>query len=202
MTPSLDQVEGQLDCGSLGLADLLSLRRVLRAQFRRHPLGFLACRLLTEGQRNLRLHFWPLSGRAQQNPHCQIHDHLFEFRSWILAGELENVEYGPSSEGPEFAVYKTEYAGNRSSLVKTGAVKRLAELSRYTLSAGAAYQMQAGVLHETVLVNASPAFTVLLTTDVSAEAPLVFCPLDGPERYTYERSVVEEAVVERLLAEV
>jgi len=201
MTPSIEQVERQLERGAFSLAELLSLRRALRAPFRQHPLGFLACRLLTEGPRNLRLHFWPLSGGAQQHPHCQIHDHLFEFKSWVLAGTLENVEYGLSSKGQEFAIYRAEYAGHRSSLVKTGGVQRLSELSRYTLEAGTSYSVQAGVLHETIRVGTAPAFTVLATNDVSAEAPLVLCPLDGPERYTYERHVVEESVVETLLAE-
>lgn len=201
MKPSLDQIERQLECGCFSLAEFLSLRRTLGAPFRQHPLGFLACRLLAEGPRNLRLHFWPLTGAEQQHPQCQIHDHLFEFRSWVLAGTLENVEYGVSPQGCEFAVYRTEYAGHCSSLVKTGETQHLAELGRYTLVPGMSYRVRAGVLHETIRVGATPAFTVLITTDVSTEAPLVLCPPDGPERYTYERHMVDEAVVDALIAE-
>lgn len=184
----------------MSLAELLTLRRSLRVPFRHHPLGFLSCRLLTEGPRNLRLHFWPQSGGAQQHPNCQIHDHLFEFRSWVLAGTLENVEYGLSPKGQKFAVYRTEYAGHQSSLVKTGEVRRLAELSRDTIATGASYCVRAGILHETIRVGLSPAVTALVTTDVSNEAPLVLCSVEGPERYTYERHTVDESVVEALLA--
>jgi hypothetical protein len=115
---------------------------------------------------------------------------------------LENIEYGLSPRGHEFAIYMTEYTGHRSFLVKTGEVRRIAELSRDTFTVGTSYCLRAGVLHETVRVGLSPALTALVTTDVSTEAPLVLCPVKGPERYTYERHVVDESVIEPLLAKV
>ena len=182
------------------MSDLLSLRRESHAPFKLHPLGFLACTLLTEGTRKLRLHYWPLAGGAQQSPECQIHDHLFEFKSWVLAGKVENIEYVASPEGREFSIYQAEYFGNRSTLIKTGATLRLAELNRRTFGVGSAYAVRAGVLHETVRVGAESAFTALVTNDVSSSAPMVCGPLGGRERYVYERDILEDAAVEALLA--
>ena len=200
MTPSLEQLESSFERGQLSLSDLLSLRRELGAPFKFHPLGFIACTLLTEGTRKLRLHYWPLAGAAQQSPECQIHDHLFEFKSWVLAGAVENVEYIAAPDGVEFSVYRTEYAGDRSILSKTGATLRLAEQTRHEYTAGLSYSVQAGVLHETVRGGTDAAFTALLTNDVSAAAPTVLGPLAGLDRYVYDRGALSESIVEEMLA--
>lgn len=196
---TINQIERLLEQRQIGLSELLTFRRELRTPFKLHPLGFIACTLLVEGKRKLRLHYWPLTGGAQQSPECQIHDHLFEFRSWVLAGAIENVEYILSPSGEEFAEYRAEYSGDHSILTKTGKRLRLAEHSRCTYSAGSTYAVKSGVLHETVLVGNQPACTILLTNDVSASAPLVLGPLSGRDRYVYERKTLEECVVEQIL---
>lgn len=185
----------------MSLSDFLSLRHELRLPFKLHPLGFIACTLLTEGSRKLRLHYWPAVGGTQQSPDSQIHDHLFEFTSWVLAGAVENVEYIDSPVGKEFSVYKTQYSGDQSILTKTGATLKLSEQRRTLYDAGTCYSVSAGVLHETVRVGAAPAFTVLLTDDVSTAAPLVLGPVAGEYRYVYQREVLPEALVAELLGE-
>jgi hypothetical protein len=200
MPPSIEQLECQLESGNLSISDLLSLRRRLEAPFKLHPLGFVACTLISDGTRKVRLHYWPLTGGAQQSPEHQIHNHIFEFRSWIFAGSVENVEYITSQEGKEFALYQTEYFGSQSTIIKTNTTLRLAERDRRTFSAGTSYSMQAGVLHETFRVGDEPAFTALVTNEVSNAAPLVFGPLDGLDRYVYSRDIIDETFVEALIA--
>jgi hypothetical protein len=199
MFSRIDQLQHRLLLGRLGLHELLAIRRELRAPFRLHPLGFLACTLLTEETRKIRLHYWPLAGGAQQSPECQIHDHLFEFRSWVLGGTIENAEYVVSPEGKEFSVYHTEYSDHRSTLTKTSSTVRLSVLRRRTYSAGSSYEVAAGVLHETVRTGTEPAFTVLVTNDVSSAAPLVLGPTDGSQLYTYERAVLDDAAIDAML---
>lgn len=202
MTLSLKYLENLLDRKQIGVVELFSLRRELGVPFKLHPLGFIACTLLVEGPRKLRLHYWPVTGGVQQSAECQIHDHLFEFRSWILAGTVTNVEYKISANGPEFAAYRTEYSGERSILMKTEAKLRLEECSRVTYNTGSSYEVRTGVLHETVRVGGQPACTVLLTNDVSNSAPLVLGPVSGNERYIYERRTLEESVVAKILSSV
>jgi hypothetical protein len=199
MAPTIEQLQRQLAHGQLAISELLSLRCQLRVPFRLHPLGFLACTLLVEGARKFRLHYWPIASAVQQSPECQIHDHLFEFTSWVLAGSVENIEYGASSTGPEYAAYQTEYARDQSTLIKTTRTLRLVEISRRTFSAGSSYVVPAGVLHETVRIGPDPACTVLVTNDVSTSPPLVVGPVDGRERYVYQRAVVDEATLEAFL---
>jgi hypothetical protein len=201
MTPSIELVQKQLEHGDLGLPELLSLRRTLGAPFKLHPLGFVVSTLITEGARKLRLHFWPLAGAAQQSPAHQIHDHLFQLRSWVLAGAVENVEYAACpTGGKEFAVYTTTYSGDCSILKKTDATLRLTERRRCTYNAGKSYVIDVGVLHETVRIGYKPALTVLVTTDRSAAPPIVLGPLSGQSLYVYERRIFEEGAVEDMLA--
>lgn len=200
MAASIEKLQRKLESGQLSVSDLLSIRRQLGVPFKQHPLGFIVCTLLTEGRCKFRLHVWPVIGGVQQSPECQIHDHLFEFKSWVLAGAVENIEYVASTQGKEFALYRTEYTGDRSELTKTDTTLRLAEQRRRTFCAGSSYVVPAGVLHETARVGTKPALTALVTTDVSSAAPLVAGPVDGNECYIYERQVVDDAIVQGMLA--
>lgn len=200
MSPTFSEIVDDLQKGRISLQKLLLLRRLLKAPFRLHPLGFIACTLLSEGPRKVRLHYWPADGGVQQSPDCQIHDHLFEFKSWVLAGEVRNIEYAISEFGREFAEYRTEYADDLSILLKTNKAVRLMETSRATYGAGATYGLAAGVLHETIRLGIEPAFTVLVANEVSAAQPLVLGPCDGESRYVYRRELLDESVIERILA--
>lgn len=200
MSTSIDQIRVGLDCGRICLADLLAMRQELRAPFRFHPLGFIACTLIAEGPLKLRLHYWPVHGGVQQSPECQIHDHLFEFQSWVLSGAVENIEYEASATGNEYSVYETEYRDGQSILIKTRQLLRLVERGRSVFKEGESYSVAAGTLHETGRFGGGPAFTVLVANDVSSKAPLVLGSKAGLDSYFYQRSVIEEAVVERLLA--
>lgn len=200
MSISIDQIRVGLDCGRICIADLLAMRQAHLAPFCFHPLGFIACTLLTEGPLKLRLHYWPVYGGVQQSPDCQIHDHIFDFQSWVLCGAVENIEYKPSATGNGHSVYETEYRDGQSILTKTGQLIRLVERGRAVFKEGESYSLAAGTLHETRRVGDGPAFTVLVANDVSSTAPLVLGSKAGLDRYSYTRTVVEEVVVERLFA--
>jgi hypothetical protein len=200
MLSTIREVEEALGDGQAGSPDFLRLRIALRAPFRRHPLGFLSCTLLSEGSRRLRLHYWPVAGAFQQSGDCQIHDHLFDFKSWVLGGLIENIEYTASPTGVEHALYEASYVGDTSVLEKTKATVRLQETRRQSFSAGEPYSVSAGVLHQTVRRGDKPAITVLVTDDRSPSAPLVIGPLNGENRYSYVREPVSEQSIEAMLA--
>lgn len=191
MNISIQSIKAQLDKNILSVADLLSLRKTLGAPFRLHPLGFISSTLLIEGRHKLRLHYWPVTDQIQQSPHCQIHDHLFEFKSWVVAGAVDNIEYEATKDiGDDFSVYQTEYSEDCSILTKTEAIKRLSVNKRQTYKAGESYTLLAGILHETLRVSNTPAITVLHTTDTSTSAPRVLGPLTGEENYIYNRRLI------------
>lgn len=199
MSQSIASFENLLDGRGISICDLLSLRGELRAPFKLHPLGFWVCTLLIEESRRLRLHYWPVTEGRRQSSECQIHDHLFAFKSWVLAGAVENVEYAVSPDGKLFSVYRTEYVGDCSLLMRTDATVRLRERHRFVHEAGSSYTVSAGVLHETSRIGRDAAFTVLVTTDVTTSAPTVLGPENGEAQYQYRREPVDDETVNEVL---
>lgn len=198
MTLSIEKIEESLEQGKITLHNLLAIRRELHSAFKLHPLGFISCTLLSEGARKLRLHYWPATGGSQQSFNYQIHDHLFSFKSWVLAGAVENIEYVASTTGVELAVYQASYDANRSILTKTRSTQRLVEKTRSIFHSGSSYSIQAGTIHETARTGDSSSFTVLITTDVSSSAPLVFGPLNGDDCYSYVREELPDEAIENM----
>ena len=165
--------------------------------FRHHPLGFLICTIFSHPPEHGRIHIWPGLNSTTEKVVCPIHDHSFEFTSWVLAGELENVEYHKRATGKPFAMYRAEYTNNNSTLVRTNKTVNLEESSRVICPTGCMYSVASGQLHETRLVGHGPAVSVLLTIDESSGPPIVLGPLDGACRYEYHRI---EATLEEINA--
>ena len=132
------------------------------------------------------------------DPTLEQSDCPFDSLSWVFSGAVENVEYVASLEDTEFAIYQTAYNGDRSILTKTSDTLRISEQQRSAYSAGVAYAVSAGVLHETRRLGVTSAFTVLLTNDVSDAAPTVLGPVSGKHKYVYHRRIVPESVVEQM----
>lgn len=200
MYQSLSTLEVALERNELTATSLLAQARSMNAPFRWHPLGFMACTLLVEGPWKARLHYWPVNQTRPQGNQCEIHDHVFNFSSWVLAGELENIEYQVNPVGTEYAVYQTEYAGDRSILRKTAQTIRLSVSSACTHSVGSRYSVHAGQLHETRRVGTAPAVTVLITQDVIPNGPTVIGPIGGDCQYEYVRSIVTDEELSEALA--
>ena len=76
---------------------------------------------------------------------------------------------------------------------------KLTEHNRCVYKEGSTYSVRSGVLHETQRTGLQKACTVLVTNDVSESSPLVLGPVNGLDQYIYQRSNIDEAVVERML---
>jgi hypothetical protein len=161
--------------------------------FRWHPLGFIVCNVLSEGARKVRLHIWPANGSRRQDSECQIHDHFFEFTSYVLLGAVENINYKIDEYGSQFALYETSYYDNQSILTKLNQSIRLSVANTQTFKAGKTYQMEAGKLHETRRISTELAITILISNDVLTTRPLVIGPLSGPKTQVYMRSELTRA---------
>lgn len=201
MFSSILALEAALDRGDVSLQSLINYQKENHLPFRWHPLGFIICKLITEGRFNARFHYWPSHEGRPQDTGCQIHDHTFRFSSWVLAGEVQNIEYKvdkSDKSGIAYALYKAEYVDEISILRKTKSTICLSISSCLNQTAGSKYQMEAGCLHETKLISSEPAVTVLITEDILNQAPTVVGPLTGQAEYEYVRSYVSESDIEAI----
>ncbi|TEU30272.1 hypothetical protein [Alkanindiges illinoisensis] len=201
MTISFSTLVNALENQVVSISDLLILRREIGVPFKLHPLGFLACTLMSEGSKKIRLHCWvEANDEIEQSSDCLIHDHLFDFKSWVFHGAIENIEYIFHESGQEYAKYSTQYRADSSILIKSNEVLRVSESNRTVYKSGQAYTMKAGVLHRTLKVGDKPAFTVLLTNDVSEVAPVVLGAMNGSVSYSYYRKSLSEDILAQKLA--
>ncbi|NWC30211.1 hypothetical protein HYE76_27665 [Pseudomonas tolaasii] len=187
---SISTLQIALDAWALSPADVIEMCLSRGLEFRAHPLGFISCVFFVEGDRKARLHIWPISEKLNQGEGVTIHDHVFNFTSWVLAGEIINRCVFIDGTGTPCSVYEASYTGDSSVLVRKNETLNITngEIKKY--STGMRYSMRAGQLHETRSTDSDVAVTVLITHDVSANHPLVIGPLSGHDKHEYYRRII------------
>lgn len=195
----INDIEHSLRSNQITASSLIDYCKEVNLPFRWHPLGFIVCNILKEGKRNVRLHIWPIAGGRRQESDCQIHNHIFDFSSWVLLGSVENIDYKESDNGHLFALYSTEYLGEKSILNKSSETIALTVERITQYHSGAVYAISSDQIHETRRVSDGPAVTVLISNDVAAHSPTVIGPLNGIAQQVYIRSVLTNSELDSAL---
>jgi hypothetical protein len=201
MYKSITDLELDLRSGSVKIFDLIKFCRLLGAPFRAHPLGFISCTFLSEGARNARLHIWPLNGQHTQDQNTQIHDHIFDFTSWVIHGEITNTTLTPSEHGESYALYSTSYSDEKSILHKRGCLIQLLPSHSTLHLAGTEYSVNSGEFHKSERSGNSLAATVLITNQTNKSRPSVAGPIDGHLVYEYQRASLSDTEVDKLISD-
>lgn len=186
----ISNLKRSLEAGQVNARELIEACILAGIEFRIHPLGFVAGTILVEKQFKARLHIWPSIGLHEQSADCTIHDHVFEFTSWVLAGAVDNVEYPDFKIGSGHSAYSTTYSGIKSVLTRTNMRLELGKPVKKTISKGESYVVKSGCLHETRLAGESGAVTLLITRDTGKASPTVVGSVNGEYQYEFERRVV------------
>lgn len=195
-------LKSALEAGRVDARELIEACIFAGKEFRIHPLGFIASTIFIEGDVKVRLHIWPKSGLREQNSDCTIHDHVFEFTSWVLAGAVENIDYPDFKVGGGRAAYSTTYSGIKSVLTRTDEKFELGRAVKKTIFQGESYEVNAGCLHETRLAGDSGAVTLLITRDTGKVNPTVIGSVSGEDQYEFERRAISIAELRGYLIDV
>ena len=187
---SISDIKRSLEAGQLNARELIEACILAGKEFRIHPLGFVASSILVEKNFKARLHIWPSIGLHEQSVDCTIHDHVFDFTSWVLAGAVENIEYPDFKVGGDRLAYSTTYSGIKSVLTKTNMKVELGRAVKKTISKGESYIVKSGCLHETRLAGESGAITLLITRETGKTNPMVIGADKGKYQYEFERRVI------------
>lgn len=169
------------------------------ASFVWHPLGFVVCKFFEGGGRKLRMHLWSNAKHKTQQPAWMIHDHLFDLKSWVLSGQIENVEYEAVNTASKFRIYGASYENGKSVLDRTESSVDVIEKKREIIVAGNTYLVPAGVLHESRSLKNGTSVTVCETIDKLNRNPAVIGNLEGEPRYIYSRTAVSISDLEELI---
>ncbi|WEW97829.1 hypothetical protein P3T65_26985 [Pseudomonas nitroreducens] len=156
-------------------------------EFRKHPLGFVVCNVWQDSGKKLRLHIWEKEHTYPQDKYTQIHDHIFNLRSWVLNGSIENIEYVEDDNNFNHTIFKATYTPDTSTLNITNEQIGLIETDRNTIRKGESYSIPAGKLHKTEPTSSDTTITLVYTEDTETTAPRVIIPNPCKESYTYHR---------------
>jgi hypothetical protein len=153
-----------------------------------HVLGFVHCRLGETAGRVIRLHIWSVPPLNAAEPEWLIHNHLWEIRSHILCGQLEDHRFNVSTvpEGPH-RLYEVHYEGARSRRVASNRRVDCHLVEKNQWSAGDRYVIPPGDFHTTVVDPGVLTATLVVTGIPSPERPLVVGSVSGQGAYDYER---------------
>lgn len=190
MFESISALEQSLNAGRVEPRRLVESCILHGKEFRVHPLGFIASTIMVEGGVKARVHVWPVIKLKEQSSDCMVHDHVFEFTSWVLAGAVENIDYPKFKIGSGRSTYAATYSGSKSILTKTEALVDLGEPVKKIITAGGSYKVTAGCLHETRQVGDFGAVTVLITHDADIVSPMVVGLVEGDYSYEFDRCLI------------
>lgn len=152
-----------------------------------HPLGFVSCLVPCARDMILRLHFWPEGERRYKNPLWPIHTHNYRLSSFVVAGEVIDVQYDAEiSEFGAEVIYEVEYSGEDSKISESARKCFLTEARRNILKSGDSYQVERGIFHQSEVEQGRSAVTFVCLTDKGAENPLVVGEPTG-RVFPYER---------------
>lgn len=168
-----------------------------------HPLGFLHATLVDSVETALRLHIWKPGMRHVQDPAWLIHTHVFDLRSIVLVGRLENRihKWIPDLDHPVSRLYEISYNGYTSSLVATNRFGVCECESSLDVTRGIEYAVSYGQFHETEIAKTEFTITVALATKRSG-APLVVGAVDAKPSYSYPRRELTGNAKDQLIHEV
>jgi hypothetical protein len=172
--------------------DIVQIGKEVGAKFNWHPLGFIICKLSEEGEKTIRLHIWPNNSNRVQEPAWLIHDHLFDLKSWVLSGKIENTEYEITNDNPNFSVYQASYDKEKSILHRTDQKLSIKVKHKTIINTGGIYQVSSGVLHQSVSLSKATSLTICETINKFDKSPIIAGDISGMDIYSYTRSIVSD----------
>lgn len=171
---------------------------------KKHPLGFYSFHLgQIDNDINIRLHVWDNQG-ALQDTRLLIHNHIFNFKSLVLIGDIVNKTYNISKDNEGFGVlYKVSYSNNKSFLSKIDSGYSISLIDSVQVQSGEYYRVESTEFHESIKASNTLAATLLTTETVTRIEPLVYGQNDLGNFLEFKREEFQERekqiIIENLL---
>jgi len=163
-----------------------------KIKFQKHPLGFKYFKLgkISETE-EFRLHFW-ISTNENQDDDLQIHDHSFNFESFVVYGSLKNTIFiSKNDDNSNGYLYDVIFRNEKSRLVLNSNNQLLKILNFEVIKTGEFYYQKSDELHESQNIND---LTISLLKIIKPENKVarVFSPKVLSELPSFERNFVAD----------
>lgn len=175
------------------------VRQLIKTSARRHPLGFV---LIADPGTSLRYHLWPSWWPVPAGQETgEIHDHIFELNSLIIAGELRQLTYAPTISGAgTHRVFEVDYSPAASGMIETQNSVALEIITDERFKVGTAYRLDAGMVHR-VETTQRLAGTIVLPIADQPRAPRVFVESGSVAPPRFERSLLSDEDTQTVLGQ-
>lgn len=176
------------------------VRQLIKTSARRHPLGFV---LIADPDAPLRYHLWPSAWPIPAGQETgEIHDHIFELNSLIIAGEVRQLTYAPTvSSGGTHRVFEVDYGPDASGMIETLNSVALEIVTDERFTVGTAYRLDAGMVHQFETTQRLAATIVLPIADLQLRAPRVFVESGSAAPPRFERSLLSDEDTQTVLGQ-
>src|SRR5690606_2033249 len=163
-----------------------------KTKFQKHPLGFKYFKLgkISETE-EFRLHLW-ISTNEYQDDDLQIHDHSFNFESFVVYGSLKNTIFiSKNDDNSNGYLYDVIFRNEKSRLVLNSNNQLLKILNFEVIKTGEFYYQKSDELHESQNIND---LTISLLKIIKPENKVarVFSPKVLSELPSFERNFVAD----------
>jgi hypothetical protein len=163
-----------------------------RILFQKHPLGFKYFKLGNISNfEEFRLHFWTKTNDKQDDD-LQIHDHSFDFESFVINGSIINnkftVDESINSSG---FIYDVKFSNDKSKLILNSDSHILQITNSEIINTGNFYKMKSDEFHESAN-NDNLTITLLKIIKHNSKTARVFSPKKLGALSTFERTFLTE----------
>lgn len=169
------------------LSSFLILNRE-KIAFQKHPLGFKYFKLGSISKEiEFRLHFW-VNTNERQDVDLQIHDHSFDFDSFIVKGSITNNKYKIiNSHNPKGYLYNVKFKNERSKLILKTNNCFIRNIQSIRVNQGEFYSMVNNEFHESIN-NEEQTVTLLRILKFESKTASVFSPKKLETVSNFERN--------------
>lgn len=163
-----------------------------KIRFQKHPLGFKYFKLgkISETE-EFRLHFW-IQTNENQDDSLQIHDHSFNFESFVAYGSLKNIKFiSKNDDKSNGFIYNVKFRNEKSKLILNSSNQLLKKLNFQIIETGEFYYQKSDELHKSENIKD---LTVSLLKIIKPENKVarVFSPNSLTELPIFERNFISE----------
>lgn len=160
--------------------------------FQKHPLGFKYFKLgKISNTEEFRLHFW-IDTNENQDDDLQIHDHSFNFESFVVYGILKNTKFKSKKNITSNGyIYNVKFRNEKSILVLNSEKQSLEIIKSEVIETGGFYSIESDELHKSENLN-KLSVSLLKITKPKNKIARVFSPKELNGLPSFERTIIWE----------
>jgi hypothetical protein len=170
----------------------------------RHPFGFVHFQLGSSNDRRVcRLHVWPRERQKVQAETLFIHNHVYEFVSLVLRGQLTDSRFGchATDEVSRHKFFSVRYENDVSILEQTENFANVELIEILERLGSSYYSVTRNDFHSVVVAPGKFAASLVVASPPSTDRPLVIGPSDVTEPFRFQREDVSAEFRSELLSE-